>query len=472
MPRRPEIGSITLYPKRPLRKADKNGFVLKFYCPVRRKRIRKNCGTRDRREARRVLKECRERLLTGEYVASGGAITAYQEQQMQFTRTSIVSSAEVVSSVSWDEAVDHYRRHKSTRVREKSLCDLLSRVSLAERIFRGYRQDHGLSESFGVPEVMTLDMLEYLQDRLLSGDEGRYDNRSPNTVNSTVTAVMTFVRFCHRRGWIESIPPVEKLDVKEVMRGRPVTGEEFERMLDATPVVVGEGVAPSWQFALRVLWESGFRIGDLMDFSWDDDRRIHPVWSTRQEECSTISIPSTQKNGRHQVIPMLPGLERLLRSVPECECSGWVVNPLPVELKGRTGRCVGDRLTKERVSRIICEIGRKAGVVVQQDDEETGRRLKYASAHDLRRGCAARLINAGVSAETLKVVMRHRDFATTERHYGATRSAQAAGSEIQQKLVSAESSNGIVGGFTGGTKEAPQLNTEELRKLKSLLNSF
>ena len=61
MPRRPEIGNIQLYPNRPLQASDRNGFVLKFYCPIIGKRVRKNCGTRDRREARRVLQECRER---------------------------------------------------------------------------------------------------------------------------------------------------------------------------------------------------------------------------------------------------------------------------------------------------------------------------------------------------------------------------------------------------------------------------
>jgi integrase len=116
---------------------------------------------------------------------------------------------------------------------------------------------------------------------------------------------------------------------------------------------------------------------------------------------------------------MLPGLTDLLASVPEDLRSGWVVNPLPVEKDGRTGRSPGDRLTKERVGRVIAMIGRKAGIVVQRADEETGRRVKYASAHDLRRGCAQRLINAGVSAETLKVLMRHNDFATTEKHYEA-----------------------------------------------------
>ena len=71
-------------------------------------------------------------------------------------------------------------------------------------------------------------------------------------------------------------------------------------------------------------------------------------------------------------------------------------------------------MTKDRVRRIIGLIGKKADVEDQVEDARTQHRVKYASAHDIRRGLAQRLINAGVSAETLKVVMRHKDFATTE----------------------------------------------------------
>ena len=87
---------------------------------------------------------------------------------------------------------------------------------------------------------------------------------------------------------------------------------------------------------------------------------------------------------------------------------------------------------------MISTIGEQAGIVVQQADETTGRRIKYASAHDLRRSCAHRLINAGVSAETLKVVLRHEDFKTTERFYGAVRVAQSAASEVHQKLSASD----------------------------------
>ena len=119
------------------------------------------------------------------------------------------------------------------------------------------------------------------------------------------------------------------------------------------------------------------------------------------------------------------------------------------------------RLTTERVSRIICKIGKEANVVVQPADEEMGKRIKYASAHDLRRGCAARLINLGVSAESLQVIMRHEDFATTQKFYSGTKQAQAAAAEVYEKLDAERKKSELVGGLVGGLPESsglPQSN--------------
>ncbi|MEK6257894.1 MAG: site-specific integrase [Planctomycetota bacterium] len=479
MSRKPEIGNIQLYPNRPLRASDKNGYVLKFYCPIRYQRVRKNCGTRDQREARKIQRECQKRLLNGEYVASDGAIA--EQRVTASSRKAIVPHvADTNRGKSWDEAYERYRQHRSSRVRATSLTHALSRLQLAERIFLDYIQEQGSSEGLYLRDCCNLGMLEYLQERLLAGDECRYDHRSPNTVNSMLGAVMAFVRFCHAHEWIDRVPRLQKLDVDDVMKGRPITTEEFERLLVATPQVVGQGRAESWVFTLRVLWETGFRIGDVMDFSWDDDRHIHPVWPERQAQHPTLVVPSTQKNGVHQEIPMLPGLGDLLLSVAATDRMGWVVNPQPVEyllrMPGNRRSPViasrsKERLTKERVSRVIGRIGKESGVVVRPEDERTRSRVKYASAHDLRRGCALRLINAGVSAETLMVVMRHADFATTQKFYGAMRSAQSAAAEVREKL-SAGQAHSLVGGLVGGLEPATHLSEVEVSKLRSLLASL
>lgn len=173
---------------------------------------------------------------------------------------------------------------------------------------------------------------------------------------------------------------------------------------------------------------------------------------------------------------MLPGLQDLLQTVPSSERTGWVINPRPVEYRLKisgeqrslkiASRNI-ERLTKERVSRIIAQIGKEAGIVVSSADDRKGRRVKYASAHDLRRGCALRLIDAGVSAETLMVVLRHADFATTQKFYGAMRPAQSAAAEIAEKLSPHKTTE-----LVGGTKPTVKLSEAEVCKLKALLASL
>ncbi|MCA9037157.1 MAG: tyrosine-type recombinase/integrase, partial [Planctomycetaceae bacterium] len=527
MARRPEIGNIQLYPDRPLRKSDRNGYVLKFYCPIQGKRIRRNCGTRDRREARRILRECQERLHNGEYVESDGAITsASASLPPRRTSSSIV---EIETGPTWQECYDRYIAHQKSRRRSRTVEDTSSRLGIAEAILEAYVSEQNLSGGLLMRNVATLDAMEFLQNRLFDSEGERVSKRSPSTVNSVVRVVMAFLRYCCARRWVDYVPRVDKLDADEVMKGRPITEEEFQTMLQVTKDVVGTDAAPSWQFALRVLWGSAFRISDLMDFSWSDPRHIHPVWGRSDQDHPTIVIPSSQKNGRAQEIPMLPELATLLANVPQSNRNGWVVNPAPLEFavggsghsfrpcssdlrklcakyrisaiaeacgvsaaavrkwdgvvppanstelkrqipdevverlqqhadrrSGQTLQKASDRLTPERVGRVISMIGKAAQIVVQVDDPRLRKKEKFASAHDIRRGVAQRLINRGVSAETLKVVMRHQNFATTERHYGAIRSAQTAAAELAAKLSLPQNST-LVGGLVGGTKKAPQL---------------
>ena len=150
--------------------------------------------------------------------------------------------------------------------------------------------------------------------------------------------------------------------------------------------------------------------------------------------------------------------KRQTGSIPKREMV--VIGKRAKRLGNRVAQRKTERMTKERVSRVIALIGEQAAVNVQQADLRTGQRAKFASAHDIRRGCAQRLINAGISAETLKLVLRHRDFATTEKFYGAQRSAQAAAAEILEKLNSPDNNSALVGGLVG---ESRKLRSYRLR---------
>ena len=93
------------------------------------------------------------------------------------------------------------------------------------------------------------------------------------------------------------------------------------------------------------------------------------------------------------------------------------------------------------------------------------------------------------------VIMRHGDFATTQKHYGAIRSAQASALEVRSRLQTERGLVGghlspatsatpqiespdraqdraFVGGLVGGLEPSPELTAEEVSKLKSLLKAL
>ena len=103
-------------------------------------------------------------------------------------------------------------------------------------------------------------------------------------------------------------------------------------------------------------------------------------------------------------------------SVSECDRTGFVFNSTSLECTvGRTYR--GERLTAERVGKIVTKIGKAAGIVVDDGDPRIGKPKKFASTRDLRRTFAQRLASAGLPLELTQKLMRHADRKTTERYY-------------------------------------------------------
>lgn len=113
---------------------------------------------------------------------------------------------------------------------------------------------------------------------------------------------------------------------------------------------------------------------------------------------------------------LLPAFEAVLLETPKKERQGWIFNPKSLQLQ--LGRPVKfDRPKSDWVGSIITRIGKAADIVVDDGDERTGRPIKYASAHDLRRSCGERLRNAGVPPLVICRVMRHESWETTRKHY-------------------------------------------------------
>lgn len=281
----------------------------------------------------------------------------------------------------------------------------------------------------------------------------REELKSEATIKGILAHLKSALRWGHRRGMLPSVPSIEMPKRTAGMKGRPISGEEFDRMLAAIPETLfpipkppkprkGKQPKPEqqqtpkppreltaeeqqhrreivsgWEFLLRGLWWSGLRLGEALALSWTDDREIMADLSG--EFPMFIIQARAQKSHKAQVLPMAPEFARLLAEIPEAERVGYVFNPRPSR---RTRR---ERLRLDNVSTTICKIGENARVKVS---ESTAGKVKHASAHDLRRAFGFRWSQIIMPAD-LQQLMRHEDIKTTMEFY-VGRNAQSAAKNI------------------------------------------
>lgn len=324
---------------------------LRYFCPIERKEIRISTGTRDRDEAEQKKRELEAKLLLG---------LDAKPKDMNRTRG---------PQMPWEDFREQYSRIYLSTLKAPHCAE--SRLDIAERIIP-------ISK---LSDLNSREALESLQAKLLAG-EGQIARkgckhgqkpkpaankpRSAHTVKSIMAAIVAALNWAVRRGWLPSVPKIDKVKTAKLkaMKGRPITTEEFERMLSCTEEVVGTKAAESWRHVLRGLWSSGLRLEELMNVSWDDENAIRPIWQKRR--LPVLYIPATkQKNETEEAIPLLPWFENLLLETPEDARTGWIFNPQSMhEMRGwKTPR---GRPNPEWVGRIICRIGKKAGVIVHK----------------------------------------------------------------------------------------------------------
>jgi integrase len=241
------------------------------------------------------------------------------------------------------------------------------------------------------------------------------------------------------------MPPRAKGGAK-AMKGRPITTEEFERMLAKVETVLatptsrkerpegrkprspevrekmaqaqrqrGRDAAPSWQHLLRGLWLSGLRIGEALELYWDRSDRLCVDFTGRRP---MLRIPAELEKGhKDRTLPMTPDFAEFLLATPEADRTGPVFRP--TSLSG------AERPSFNAVVKIIGAFGKAAHVVV--DTHPTTGKVKWASAHDLRRSFGERW-SQRVMPQVLMELMRHETIETTMRFYvgrNAERTADA-----------------------------------------------
>ena len=227
-------------------------------------------------------------------------------------------------------------------------------------------------------------------------------------------------------GFLAKVPSIDmpKRAKGKLMRGRPIAAEEFDRMTSAAALVRPQDT-DVWTRYLTGLWLSGLRLGESLNFAWDDDAPIAVDLSGRHP-CFRIWAEG-EKGHRDRLLPMTPDFAEFLLQTPEARRLGLVFKIVGLQS--------GTPISEKRVSRILSSIGQRAGVVVNKADD------KFASAHDLRRAFGTRWASR-VKPATLQLLMRHESIETTLNYYVAQEAADVA-AELW-KLHDAEHTNGFV----------------------------
>lgn len=85
------------------------------------------------------------------------------------------------------------------------------------------------------------------------------------------------LNWAKRVGMLHDVPSIEipkRANGSKMMKGRPITGEEFERLIAKVPDAVGEPAVDAWRYFLRGLWWSGLRLDEALNLWWDSDNGL------------------------------------------------------------------------------------------------------------------------------------------------------------------------------------------------------
>jgi integrase len=235
-------------------------------------------------------------------------------------------------------------------------------------------------------------------------------------------------------------------------KGRALSQAEFDAMLAATKQVRRRDPGV-WTRYLYGLWLSGLRLEESLILSWD---REAPFCVDLMGRRPVFRIQAkAQKARRSEVTPLTPDFATWLSEVPEDERHGLVFK-LPSLMDDTP-------LNLDRVGKVISDIGRKAGVVVNRESGKT------ASAHDLRRSFGTRWAKRVMPA-VLQRLMRHANVATTMRYYVDLEAGEVAddlwdrfGPDGQSGNTSGNNRTAAPSPTTGGANadasEVPELST-------------
>lgn len=213
--------------------------------------------------------------------------------------------------------------------------------------------------------------------------------RSTLTVDSYITAVRLFYRYCSRRGYYTDITQGVRSATKyKGYRKLSLTAEEAITLLDSIDTTRTTGKRDKLAIAMMLML--GLRTCELERMNVGD---IESAYDKR--------VVMVQRKGRHdksEAVALTPYLDELLCDyMGEREVDSW---DDPLFLAERRER--GQRLKRTTISEMVHDRLRAIGI---NDPRIT--------AHSLRHTCAQLLLSEGVDMATVQNILGHTSINTT-----------------------------------------------------------
>ena len=348
--------------------------VMRWTCPQTGKDKQKSARTNDRRKAERLAAKLEEELRSGTYFEP--------------------------CKITWSEFRDLFEDLRLPNLRPATGVCYDSTFNRLEQLINPFR----------LSQVNSM-MVARFQNKL------REIGNADTTVHKHLRHLKAALRWAKSMELSPCVPDFQMPKAgkhQRMMKGRPVTPEEFQRMLDVTESVVGAESAESWRFLLEGLWWSGLRLGEAMNLTWHSSDTLFLDFESSKYPMFRIS-GSAEKGGKDRLLPMSPEFAKFIE--PHSQIKGFVFCP------GRVlnGRKKDYRRNVEWISLVGSRIGKQASVAVSTQASKQ----KFASFHDLRRSFGERW-SKKVMPQTLMKLMRHESIDTTLRFYVSSESEKMA----------------------------------------------
>ena len=223
------------------------------------------------------------------------------------------------------------------------------------------------------------------------------EGKSSLTVDSYITAVRLFYRYCVKMRYYEDITQGVRSSTKlRGYRKSPLSREDAVRLLDSISTERLTGKRDKLMIAMMLLL--GFRTCEIERMDVGD---IGEVYDTR--------VVNVQRKGRHdkaESVALTPYIDKLLQDyMSEREVEEWN-EPLFISVRGER-----TRLQRTTISEIVHDRLRAIGI-----------NNPHITAHSLRHTCACLMLAEGVEMETVRDMLGHTSTNTTRLYVGQMQS--------------------------------------------------